>query len=228
MPPHEILLRKNPLTVIVPPLPSTSRRWEKYIAGSRIAVSRVLMLILVALCLFTRSSWMESYPLSAAALAVVGLLLTGMAAAGRLWCSLYIAGYKDRRLVDLGPYSVCRHPLYFFSLLGAVGAAAASGTFSLPLLVGVVFMVAYQPVMNAEEVKLAALFGPDHGSYCLRVPRFMPRWDLIQHPLTWTSHPAVFFKHASAVIWFPAAAGLMLLLPVLQTLCSLPILLRIP
>lgn len=186
------------------------------------------MVCLAVFCLFTRSSWMETWPLAASLLVFGGLLLTGIAAAGRLWCSLYIAGYKDRRLVVSGPYSVCQHPLYFFSLLGAAGAACASCTVTIPLLIVVIFLIGYQPVMTAEEGKLRGLFGGEHAAYSQEVPRLFPKWSLLTNADTWTSNPAVFFKHATAVIWFPAAAGLILLLPALQKLLHIPILMRIP
>src|ERR1700759_4235786 len=40
----------------------------------------------------------------------------------RFWATLYIGGRKPDVVVDEGPYSVCRNPLYLGSLLIAVGA----------------------------------------------------------------------------------------------------------
>lgn len=210
--------------VSVPPGPL----WARYASTARIVVSRCLMAGLAVLVLFTKSSWVSQHPVAAALVLTAGLLLTGMAAAGRLWCSLYIAGYKDKKLVADGPYSVCRHPLYFFSLLGAVGAAAATGTFTIPVLMTVIFLIGYQPVMAAEEAKLHKLFGLEQEAYQKRVPRLFPKWSLLTHASSWNSNPAVFFKHATAVIWFPAAAGIMMLLPALQSWLQLPLLMKIP
>lgn len=42
----------------------------------------------------------------------VGLLLLAICIVGRSVSSLYISGYKNAHLVDSGPYSICRNPLY--------------------------------------------------------------------------------------------------------------------
>ncbi|MDB6134872.1 MAG: nickel-cobalt-cadmium resistance protein [Verrucomicrobiales bacterium] len=202
--------------------------WSRYLSSTRILFSRCLLVVLAGMLLFTASSWSSAHPLGSALLLTAGLLLTGVAAAGRLWCSLYIAGFKDRRLVADGPYSVCRHPLYFFSLLGAVGAAAASGTITLPLVITGLFLLGYQPVMAAEEAKLEKLFGAEHQVYQKKVPRLLPDWRLLAHAPAWNSNPTVFFRHATAVIWFPAAAGVVALLPFLQAWLNLPVLVKIP
>ena len=55
--------------------------------------------------------------------AVLGLGLAAIIVAivGRAWCSLYIGGRKNAQVMQDGPYSICRHPLYFFSTIGATG-----------------------------------------------------------------------------------------------------------
>jgi len=51
------------------------------------------------------------------ALQLAGLLCVACAALGRIWSSIFIAGYKDARLVRRGPYAMLRHPLYALSSL---------------------------------------------------------------------------------------------------------------
>src|SRR5882757_8547660 len=46
----------------------------------------------------------------------VGVVLIVLCVMGRTWASLYIAGRKGEKLVSDGPYSVCRNPLYLFSI----------------------------------------------------------------------------------------------------------------
>ncbi len=53
---------------------------------------------------------------------------------GRAWCSLYIGGRKKSEIVDRGPYSVTRNPLYLFSFIGAFGIGAQSGSVTIALL----------------------------------------------------------------------------------------------
>jgi protein-S-isoprenylcysteine O-methyltransferase Ste14 len=57
---------------------------------------------------------------------VAGFLLMMTAVLCRVWTSAHIAGHKDAQLITFGPYSVCRHPLYAFSLVGGLGIGLAS------------------------------------------------------------------------------------------------------
>jgi protein-S-isoprenylcysteine O-methyltransferase Ste14 len=54
--------------------------------------------------------------------------LAAMIASHRLWCSLYISGYKNSQLITSGPYSLCRNPLYFFSFVGFAALCARCPT----------------------------------------------------------------------------------------------------
>lgn len=198
---------------------------SRLLTGSRIAVSRIAFAGLAALVLFARSSWAGNHEVLAHLLLTFGLLLTGVAAAGRLWCSLYIAGNKNRVVVCQGPYSLCRHPLYLFSGIGAFGAACATGTISIPLLMLVIYTLAYQPVMAGEEAFLTKKFGDAYRDFVARVPRILPSFANYTPGDTVQANVAIFTSHAKSVIWFPAAAGLIHLLSS-QTL--LPVWLRLP
>lgn len=76
------------------------------------------LLIIVALSL---SKWHFHASLIGYFLWLMGWLFVGVGAMGRIWCSIYISGYKNNKLVMEGPYSLCRNPLYLFSYLGGVG-----------------------------------------------------------------------------------------------------------
>ena len=77
------------------------------------------------------------------------LLLVATAMLGRIWCSVFIAGRKDTRLVVDGPYALCRHPLYGLSLLGGAGLGLA--THSATLTVATLLLLA--------PVALSGIFG---------------------------------------------------------------------
>ena len=63
-----------------------------------------------------------------------GLALIAVCIIGRAWCSLYIGGRKTAEIVDRGPYSISRNPLYVFSFMGAFGMGALTGSLTIALL----------------------------------------------------------------------------------------------
>ncbi len=131
-----------------------------------------------------------------------GVFLVSTATLGRMWCSLYIAGHKDRRLATDGPYSLCRHPLYLFSLLGAVGVGLASRTLVFPLLIGLFFSLYYPRVIRAEERRLLRLFPVEYSDYRDRVPAFFPRWTGFHETRCRSINPVVYRRHLFSAAWF--------------------------
>lgn len=198
------------------------------VATRRIFVSRIAAVVLAGLMLTAHSAWSDAHPVWAAVATVVGLAGTGAACAGRLWCSVYIAGKKNRELVKVGPYSVCRNPLYFFSLVGAIGAALAGGMVSFAVGIALLFVVGYRPVIEAEERFLGGVFGEEFAEYVRTVPRLMPKWGRLVHAEICQPSGRVFYRHALSALWFPAAAGVVMLIQVLQRAEVLPVLIRLP
>ena len=86
---------------------STSERY-------RIILSRIAAVAILFFLFTTQSVWETRNEKVTFFLFLAGMILVGIASLGRMWCSLYIAGYKDDKLVTDGPYSLCRNPLYFF------------------------------------------------------------------------------------------------------------------
>jgi protein-S-isoprenylcysteine O-methyltransferase Ste14 len=95
----------------------------------------------------------------------------------RLWCTLYIGGRKSDELVTIGPYSVCRNPLYLGSMLGAVGVGMQTGMASFAIACGLICWAIFAAVVRREEAFLHGRFGPAFARYCARTPRFWPRFD---------------------------------------------------
>jgi protein-S-isoprenylcysteine O-methyltransferase Ste14 len=101
---------------------------------------------------------------------IVGFVCVALACLGRIWCSMFIAGHKDEMLVTTGPYGACRHPLYAFSILGALGLGLASK--SLLLAMGVVVVVSALLIYAAscEEQFLADAFPEEFKAYVAATP----------------------------------------------------------
>jgi protein-S-isoprenylcysteine O-methyltransferase Ste14 len=90
---------------------------------------------------------------------VFGFALTGASAFGRIWVSVYASGHKNKELIIVGPYSMVRNPLYFFSFIGALGIGCASESIVILLLITLAFTIIYPQVVVAEEENLLRRFG---------------------------------------------------------------------
>lgn len=112
----------------------------------------------------------------------VGLALICIAIAGRCWCILYLGGHKGATLIDDGPYSVSRNPLYLFSMMAVAGIGAQSGSLLLGLILVFFVYTVFNHVISEEERLLSKVFGQEYADYCARVPRFGPRLEGWKNP----------------------------------------------
>jgi protein-S-isoprenylcysteine O-methyltransferase Ste14 len=126
------------------------------LAGSLAAAPSI---ILVALC-------STPHGLPAGLLTAVGSILVIAGLGLRFWALGCIDGNKKRRLVDWGPYSYVRHPLYVGSLLFLVGFCVLAGSLTAAVLSGLIFLGLYLPAMRAEERLLAEQYGDRWREYC--------------------------------------------------------------
>jgi protein-S-isoprenylcysteine O-methyltransferase Ste14 len=110
----------------------------------------------------------------------VGIVLISICVVGRTWCSLYIAKKKNHDVINDGPYSVARHPLYLFSIIGAIGVGAQAGGFTAALVAGFVTWAIFLRMSQVEEDNMRDIFGAQYFDYMMRVPRFMPKFSLYQ------------------------------------------------
>ena len=138
----------------------------------RLRVTRALVLPAVLLALFTHHPYRPG-GLAYLLLAGAGMLFLLASAGGRIWAGTNVVGRKNRSLVSDGPYSLTSNPLYFFSLLGFIGAGLSFGSFSLAALFALCFFGAHWPTIAAEERRLAQLFGDRYRAYRAGVPRFL-------------------------------------------------------
>lgn len=147
----------------------------------RIKITQFLGTILLLLILFSHKN-LEDIPAIADIIFICGITLVGIGTIGRIWCALFISGYKDRILIQSGPYSICRHPLYFFSLLGGLGIGLATKTLTIPVIILIGFILFYPLLMDHEEKSLSKIFGKEFQSYFQRTPKFFPKFSLFNTP----------------------------------------------
>lgn len=159
----------------MPGLPSGPKIDLSAVQSWRRTALLVLGLVILTFAAFTASSMpFDVESRMHEAVEIVGQVLLLVAIAGRTWCTLYIGGRKKAEIVDAGPYSVCRNPLYCFSILGAVGVGAQFGSISVALAIGLVTVCVFLMVVRKEEQFLGEKFGAPYHAYTQRVPRFIP------------------------------------------------------
>ncbi len=193
----------------------------------RIHLSQIFCVILFLLIALTDSAWETKSLLMGKFLFLGGVTLVGIASMGRLWCSLYIAGYKTNNLVTDGPYSVSRNPLYVFSLLGAMGIGLISETLLIPALILIAFAIYYPSVIRSEEGGMKEFHGEAFESYCARVPSFFPKMSLLREPESYLTKPKVFKQHIFSALWFIWFIGIMEFIKGLHAIHVLPTLFSI-
>lgn len=193
---------------------------------ARIVHTRLLALLIFVLMLISRNRIEGA--IAEGLLNFAGLACVIVCAFGRAWSSVYISGYKTSALVELGPYSVTRNPLYLFSLLGTIGIGLAAGSLVILVLLVICFGIYYPFVIRREEEDLKALHGREFSSYMERVPRFMPKPSLFSEPETYPVKAKQLRRallDASYFIWVFAAVQLLVKL---REAGIFPALFRIP
>lgn len=139
-------------------------------------VRKVVMLLgiiaVVAVALLTRARWGDGQ--FHEGIEMVGLAFIAVCIVGRAWCSLYIGGRKKSEIVNRGPYSISRNPLYVFSFIGAFGVGAQTGSATLALLFLAVTVLVFWFTVQREEDWLSEAFGTPYADYVARTPRFGP------------------------------------------------------
>lgn len=112
----------------------------------------------------------------------------------RMWASVFIAGRKDVELVEAGPYARCRHPLYFGSLVAALGLGLSTRSLVLAIAVPLSMAALAGLAMRREERLLAGRFGSQWQDYRRRVPALWPRGGRIPATVRRDIDVQVYFK----------------------------------
>ena len=161
-----------------------------------------------------------SLQLAGALLMVAGILGRGLA-------TISIGGHKDKTIMQTELYSICRNPLYFFSMIGALGVALMTHTLTIPVLVLLSFAIYYPNVIRAEEADLTRIHGAPFEVYRGQTPAFFPRWSLLKEPDTYQVKPRVFRNHMGSAVWFILAIGLIALLQAARAAGQIPALISL-
>jgi protein-S-isoprenylcysteine O-methyltransferase Ste14 len=149
----------------------------------RIWTLRALALVFLPVIIFTEPTLARAPSFYHEITETLGELLVIVGVLGRFWSILYIGGKKNVCIIDSGPYSICRHPLYLFSTIGVLGFGVMNGSvIVMSALVGSVLLV-LSLTAKREERDLIKLFGGEYAKYAERVPMIIPRWFFVRTEL---------------------------------------------
>ena len=156
---------------------------------------RLTALLLVGLLLLVATSERTAATgLAGQLLQLGGLACMACAALGRIWSSVFIAGFKDAQLVRAGPYAMLRHPLYALSLLAMLGAGLTTLSLAITVTLLAAFAVIYTRAASSEDRFLRGAHGDAYDRYAREVRAFLPRWSAYTVPAALEVRPRVLWK----------------------------------
>jgi protein-S-isoprenylcysteine O-methyltransferase Ste14 len=159
-------------------------------------------------------------------LRIGGAALIAAGIVGRLWSIVHIGGRKSLEVVQTGPYSVTRNPLYVSSTVAAAGIGAQAGSVTAALLAGLLCAAAFQFVIRFEENYLVCELGEAYRDYMRRVPRFWPSPSLYRDPDTLCVDPRILRRTLRDGVLLLAAIPFFGLIGAAQQAGLLPVLFR--
>lgn len=193
----------------------------------RLRLTRVMAVLILMTFVAGAAYWAVANPLMEKSLYIIGIGLASFGAAGRAWATSYIAGQKLRHLVTTGPYSICRNPLYFFSMILGVGFGFCTETFTMPICIGAVLALLYYFQIRREEVQLANCFGVEYATYLATTPRFFPSLRQYTEPDQICISPRLLKRGLFGIAFLLLLIGILELLEALHQLGILPVFFRI-
>lgn len=194
-------------------------------------VRKIVLLVSVVLGIFIFAVTTSRYPSGGTIHEMIewaGIVLIVSCILGRTWSSLYIGGRKIAQLVTVGPYSVSRNPLYFFSILGAVGVGMQVGSAVLGLICGALATIVFALVVVQEERLLLERYKKRYRDYLGSVPRFIP------DPRRWKDDKTLTIRPPRVLMTFADALVFLLAVPLaegfeyLQETGIIPVLFHLP
>ena len=149
----------------------------KNIARKRIAILRISIILIITFIIIDNnfSAFSLNIDMNTSLLfSYIGFSLVVLGGFGRIWASLYLEGFKTRKLIKEGPYSMVRNPLYFFSLMLFLGMCFAIKSIAVSFALLVVFVLFHIPTILNEEKVLLSTHDESYKAYYESTPRLLP------------------------------------------------------
>lgn len=186
-----------------------------------------IAVILVCSVLLVSEPGISNASVAHAVFEAIGFALVLACVGGRLWCILYIGGRKNDELIAIGPFSMTRNPLYFFSTIGAVGVGMTFGSLLVAAALGIVAYLIFRATIIREAAHLTAIFGTAYQTYAAATPRFWPNPFLYADKPEWLFMPAALRSTFRDGLFFFAIAPAVELLELLQAADVMPVFFKI-
>ena len=154
----------------------------------RIQALRLSALLILPMVLIVHPSFAET--IAGEAMEQIGILLIVAGVLGRFWSILYIGGQKNRSVVQGGPYSMCRHPLYLSSTIGVLGFGMLLESVILAVVLTMITFAILMATAQREEAFLRLKFGADYDRYAAVTPAILPDISRFQTEERVTFSPA--------------------------------------
>lgn len=112
--------------------------------------------------------------------ALIGVPIAAAGELLRLWAVHHIGAISRTRsdrlgpLIDTGPFSVVRNPLYLGNIVLWLGLAISSRLIWIAPFIVLLLALEYHAIVRWEEQLLAARIGEPYRVYMTRVPRWIP------------------------------------------------------
>ena len=149
----------------------------KNIARKRVAILRISIILIIAFIIIDNnfSAFSLNIDMNTSLLfSYIGFCLVVLGSFGRIWASLYLEGFKTKKLIKEGPYSMVRNPLYFFSLMLFLGMCFAIKSIAISVALLLVFVLFHVPTILNEEKVLLSTHDESYRAYYESTPRLLP------------------------------------------------------
>lgn len=169
------------------------------------------------------SFWSLQNSLLGNSLFFIGTVMVGAGVLGRAWCLSHITGNKRNMVIQHGPYSLCRNPLYLFSFTGAVGIGLATKTFAFPVVILIVFVIYYPLVIKKEEAELKLKFDTEFETYMKKIKsRIIPSFRSYKGQERTEINLRSFRKGIFELIYFIISIGIFPIVETLHAMGAIP------
>jgi protein-S-isoprenylcysteine O-methyltransferase Ste14 len=156
---------------------------------------RVLRLVFLPIAVFLTVCFAPSWKLESLTEFIVeflGYIFVLVGLVMRNWATLYIGGKKSRELVTSGPYSICRHPLYWGTFFLGIGVGLSFENIPLMAALLIVLGPIHYITAVSEEMNLERKFPVEYEAYKRRTPRLFPKFrNYHSEPLVMVSISAI-------------------------------------